>query len=75
VVRVVSEGWIVQVRRAVGGAAQILVEAMDLITVAGFEEIQHVMEEVVDLHDRIVAEPGHGERADGKMVGGKRGRG
>jgi hypothetical protein len=36
-------------------AAQILVEAMDLIAVAGLEEVQDVMDEVVDLDDGIVA--------------------
>ena len=44
----VSEGWVVQVQVAVrldeAVAAQILVEAMDLVAVAGLEEVEHVMD-------------------------------
>ena len=43
-------GWIMLCCRA------IVVVAMDLIAVAGLEQIEEVMDEVVDLDDGIVAE-------------------
>jgi hypothetical protein len=33
---------------------------MDLVAVARLEQIKKVMDEVVDLHDSVVAEPVHG---------------
>jgi hypothetical protein len=73
VIGLVSERWVVQVEGGVRlvrrVAAQVLVEAMDLVAVAGFEQIQDVMDEVVDLDDGIVTEPGHVDVAWYKVVG------
>jgi hypothetical protein len=63
------EGWIGAVVK------QIPIEAMELIAVAGLEEVQDMMDEVVDLHDYIIAEPGHRDRPKGEAVGGDRVRG
>jgi hypothetical protein len=63
VIGLVSERWVVQVQVGVRLVrrvpAQVLVEAMDLVAVAGFEQVQDVMDEVVDLNDVVVTEPGH----------------
>jgi len=68
-----SEGRIEQVRAGVGleqvVTVELLVEAVDLIAVAGLEEVQDVMDEVVDLHDRIVAESGHWDGPGDEVVG------
>jgi hypothetical protein len=70
-----SEGRIEQVRAGVGVqevvAVEVLLEALDLIAVAGLEEVQDVMDEVVDLHDRIVAESGHRDGSGDEVIGGE----
>ena len=60
----------VGVEEVVVAAVQVLVEAMDLIAVASLEEVEHVMDEVVDLHDGIVAETGQRERLRGGVLSG-----
>ena len=40
---------------------EVLVVAMDLIAVAGLEQVEEVVDEVVDLDDCVVGELGHGD--------------
>ena len=55
--RVVDVGHRVLAGDVVGRA--VLVVAMDLVAVARFEQVKEVPDEVVDLYDGLVAEPGH----------------
>src|SRR5438045_1786692 len=76
--RSASEGRIGAGLGAVGSeaiAAQVFVEAMDLVAVASLEQIEDVMEEVVDLHDSVVTEPRQRDAAGGWEVGAGRGSG
>jgi hypothetical protein len=44
---------------------------VDLIAVAGLKDVEYVIDEVVDLYDRIVAEPGQGDGCGVEVIGGK----
>ena len=46
----------------------LFVEAVDLVAVAGLEQVEEVADEVVDLNDGVVAESGHGDRGAGGIV-------
>ena len=67
-----SEGRVVDVghRFLAGDVVRraVVVVAMDLVAVARFEQVKEVRDEVVDLDDRVVTEPGHRYRGAGGFV-------
>ena len=64
--RGVGDGRWFGVDHAVFGA--VVVVAMDLIAVPGLEQVEEVVDEVVDLNDGIVAEPGQRDVGGGRVV-------
>ena len=64
----VSERWIVVVQIKFGVLAEVGIEAIDLSAVAGLEEVQELVEEVIDLYGNFVTEPGQRDFAPGRVM-------
>lgn len=67
-----SERWVVDAERRVRAdhvvRGPVVVVAVDLVAVARFEQVEEVPDEVVDLDDRVITEPGHRDGGAGGMV-------